>query len=200
MQTGFNSLGKDKIIPAFPGAGGKIENGVAEYQIVSGLIQSTTIGELSGIITTRIKELKKMLEKSGIPVSISKNMDSWQKTHVALVAPMAAAIYFDGGNNYSLARNKKGIRQMNLVLKENFQFLKNSGIGIEPSKLRIIQFLPVGVLNQIMKFLFNSKWAETVICSHALKAKKEMDIVSNDFIKMAEQKGFRLAEFEKLMN
>lgn len=192
-------LGKDKIVPAFPGAGGKIEKGVVEYQIVSGFIQPTTIGELTGNITPRIKELKMILAESGFNVSVSKNMDSWQKTHVAMIAPLAVAIYLDGGNNYTVARNKKVIHQMNLALKENFQFLKNSEIGIEPPKLNIIQILPIWFLNIIMKYLFNSKWAETVICNHALKAKSEMYAVSRDFIKMAEQKGFTLKELNRMM-
>lgn len=113
----INALGYERVIPAFPGSGGKIEDGIVHYQIVSEFIQPTTLGELNGTKSKRIIQLKKILSSSGFPVSVSENMDAWQKTHVAMVAPMGDVIYFDGGNNYSVADNSAAIKQMNMALK-----------------------------------------------------------------------------------
>lgn len=88
---------------------------------------------------------------------------------------------------------------MNLALKENFTFLKKSGIGIEPFKLTIFLILPVFLLNRIMKCVYKTKWAETVICNHALNARHEMDLISKGFVELAESKGFKLVEFRKLL-
>lgn len=195
----INALGPDRVLPAFPGSGGKIENGIVYYEIVSKFIQPTTLGELNGKKTARLKDLCDILRKSGFYVSTSKNMDAWQKTHVAMVAPMGDVIYFDGGDNYSVSRNKKAISQMNLALKENFRFLRRSGIGIEPFKLNIFLILPLFALNVIMKLVFNTKWAETVISNHALNAREEMEVISNDFIELARSKGFNLGELKKLL-
>ena len=49
-------LGDNKIIPAFPGSGGKIEQGIVFYEIVNRFIQPTTLGELSGKTTSRISD------------------------------------------------------------------------------------------------------------------------------------------------
>lgn len=195
----IKALGKERVIPAFPGSGGKIENGIVYYEVFSGIIQPTTIGELNGSKSGRIKELKAILKNAGFKVSISKNMDVWQKTHVAMVGPLGDVIYFDGGNNYSVAKNSLVIKQMNLAMKENFSFLKDSGIGIMPWKLNIISFMPLWVLNFTMKYAFNTKWAETVISNHALKARNEMKVISNEFIELAKSKGYSLKEFEKLV-
>jgi len=195
-----NAIGFEKVIPAFPGAGGKIEDGVVYYELVNKFIQPTTIGELSGKITPRIQELKALLSKSKFHVSISVNMDSWQKTHVAMVAPMGNVIYLDGGNNYSVSKNREAIRQMNLALRENFNFLHKSGIGIEPNKLVFFRFCPLWLLNILMKYVYNTKWAETVICNHALNAKQEMRVISKEFFELAKSKGFNLKEFEKLIH
>ena len=75
----ITALGRERVLPAFPGSGGKIENGIVHYDIVSGFIQPTTIGELDGRCTPRLKDLRGMLKKAGFNVSISKNMDVWQK-------------------------------------------------------------------------------------------------------------------------
>lgn len=127
-------------------------------------------------------------------------MESWQKSHVAMVAPLGNVIYYDGGNNYTVANNKKAIHQMNLALKENFIFLKRSGIGIHPFKLNIFLFMPMFILNPLMRLVYKTKWAETVISNHALNAKQEMDKISNDFLKLADLHGYNLVEFKRLSN
>lgn len=195
----IKELGVERVLPAFPGSGGKIENGIVYYEIVSKFIQPTTLGELNGNKTERLVDINNILKNSGFNVSISKNMDAWQKSHVAMVAPLGTVIYYDGGNNYSVSSNKEAIIQMNKALKENFYFLKKSGIGIEPFKLTIFLFLPLCILNRIMRIVFNTKWAETAISNHALNAKQEMELISNEFLELAQEKGFKLNEFRRLL-
>lgn len=194
----INSLGANRIIPAYPGAGGKIENSVVHYTLTSSFIQPTTFGEIDGLRTDRILDLKNCLCKAGFPVAISNNMDTWQKSHVAMVCPLAYGIYFDGGNNYTFAKNKPAIKQMNLALRETYSFLKHSGIGITPPKLNMFRLIPLFILNFFIPYIFNTKWAETVISNHALSGRYEMEMVTNDFIALAESKGFDLVELKKL--
>ena len=147
----------------------------------------------------RIRELKEVLSEAGFPVAISPDMDVWQKSHVALVAPLAAVIYLDGGNNYTVAKNHEAIKQMNLALKENFRFLHASGIGIEPRRFHSFRFVPLWLLNILMKQAYNTKWAETLICNHALNAKQEMLLLNREFLELARSRGYRLTQFEKLI-
>ena len=139
----IGQIGLERVIPAFPGAGGKVENGIVYYSLTSRFVQPTTLGEIDGKTTQRINELVKILRNAGFPTSISKKMDSWHKSHVAMVCPLAYGIYFDGGNNYTFSKNKMAIIHMNKALKETFSFLKNSGIGVEPTKLNIFRLTPI---------------------------------------------------------
>ncbi len=191
-------MGIERVIPAFPGAGGKIENGIVYYSLTSKFIQPTTLGEITGKPTQRVYELAEILKGAGFPASISKKMDSWQKSHVAMVCPLAYGIYFDGGNNYTFSKNKLAIIQTNKALKETFSFLKKSGIGVEPVKLNLFRLAPLCILNFIMPFVFNTKWAETVISNHALAAREEMEMLFADFILLAADKGYNLIELKKL--
>ena len=194
----IGKIGLERVIPAFPGAGGKVENGIVYYSLTPGFVQPTTLGEINGNISQRIIELAKILKNAGFPTSISNKMDSWQKSHVAMVCPLAYGIYFDGGNNYTLAKNKVAISQMTKALKETFSFIKNSGVGVEPPKLNLFRIAPLCVLNFVMPFVFNTKWAETVISNHALAARGEMEMLFNDFNLLAKNKGFNLTELTKL--
>jgi len=193
-------LGAERIIAAFPGAGGKIENGIVHYQLTPKIIQPTTLGEINGKESQRLTDLKKIIRQAGFSTTISKNMDSWQKSHLAMVCPMAYGIYYDGGNNYSLAKNKKAISLMCKSLRESFAFMNKSKYGVEPFKLNIYRIIPTFLLSAIMSRIINTKWIETVGSNHALAAKKEMEILTKDFIQLAENNGVELKFLKEMMN
>lgn len=194
----IDEIGLERVIPAFPGAGGKLEHGIVFYSLTSRFVQPTTLGEIDGKATSRINELVKILRKAGFSTSISKKMDSWQKSHIAMVCPLAYGIYFDGGNNYTFSKNKMAIVQTNKALKEAFSFLKNSGIGVEPAKLNLFRLIPLPVLDWLLPLVFDTKWAETVISNHALTARDEMEMLFNDFILLAQNRQCNLKELKKL--
>ena len=50
-----------------------------------------------------------------------------------------------------------------------------------------------------MSVIFNTKWMETVGAYHALSARKEMDILTNDFIQLAENEGVELKFLKEMM-
>ncbi|MCL2386587.1 MAG: ketopantoate reductase family protein [Defluviitaleaceae bacterium] len=176
-----NLLGKGRLIPAFAGAGGRIDDGVLYFRLTPRIIQPTTFGELNGVKTSRLRALAKIMRTSRIPYSISKNMDAWQKSHLAMVTALANGIYYDGGDNYTTARNQDAIRFMSASLRKNFLALKARKIPITPSKLNIFHICPIWIMNIALKFLYNTKFAATLISSHALNAKDEMLLLDRDF-------------------
>ena len=175
-----NLIGKGRLIPAFPGAGGKIENDILYYALTPRIIQATTFGEVDGLVTDRLRALAQLFKSSQIPHSISKNMDAWQKSHLALVIPLANGIYYDGGNTYTTAKNKKAIRMMSVALKKSFNSLKAKGIPITPTKLNIICFCPLWIMQICLKLFCNTKLAETV-SSHVPYIKEEMAMLDKAF-------------------
>jgi 2-dehydropantoate 2-reductase len=108
-------------------------------------------------------------------------MDDWQKSHLALVIPLANGLYLDGGTNYTTARNKEALRHMSLSLKENFRTLKRRGITITPWKYCLILLAPQRLLEFGLRKLYATRFAEDMIYSHAIKARNEMMLLENDF-------------------
>jgi 2-dehydropantoate 2-reductase len=174
-------VGKGRIIPGFPGAGGSIDNGVLSYMLTPTIIQKTTIGEIDGMRTMRIITLQNILKSADIPTAISKNMDLWQKSHLALVTALANGIYFDGGDNYTTAENKEALTVISKLLKNNFGKIRSAGIKIEPFKLNIIRLCPISIMNYVISRIFRTKFAEVCIASHAKNAKEEMKLLDWDF-------------------
>jgi len=177
-------VGKGRIIPAFPGAGGKIENGILDYKITPRFIQTTIFGEVSGEKTERIERLKEVFKVAGIPYSITNQMEAWQKNHLALVLPLANGIYKDGGDNFTTAKNKLALRYMALSLKSNFLKLKSTGTRITPSKFHLLLYIPTPMLMFCLRRLYSTNLAGTVICEHALNAKQEMHALDEGFTRM----------------
>jgi len=175
-----NLIGKGRLIPAFPGAGGKIEDDILYYALTPKVLQATTFGEVDGTVTDRLRTLAQLFKSSKIPHSISKNMDAWQKSHLALVIPLANGIYYDGGNTYTTAKNKKAIRLMSIALKNSFSSLKAKGIPITPTKLNIFCFCPLWLMQICLKLFCNTKLAETV-SSHVPYIKEEIAMLDKAF-------------------
>jgi len=175
-----NLVGKGRLLPAFAGAGGKIEDDVLHFAFTPRIIQSTTFGEVDGTNTDRLRVLAGIFKSCRIPYTISKNMDAWQKSHVALVVPLANAIYYDGGNNYSTANNKKAVRMMSATLKKNFNAINAKGIPITPPKLNIFRISPLWVTDFLLKFFCSTKLAETV-SGHVPYIKDEVRLLEKEF-------------------
>lgn len=194
----LESIDKSHIMIAFPGAGGKRENGIVHYHIVSSIIQPTMIGELDGKLTNRLQTLNNLLKTTGFKVSISRNILDWQLSHVAMVCPMANSIYMDGGSNYTTAKNTEAISLMNKAIKEALRFLKTKGYQVVPFKMHLLLRCPLWLMNIIMKTVYNSKWAETVISNHTITAREEMKQLTEEFIKIAEEQKYDLRYFKLL--
>lgn len=85
--------GVNRLIPAFPGAGGSIDNGILNASLTPKIIQPTTFGEISKRKTDRIAELAEIFRKSHIPYQIVSDMHNWQISHLGMVVPIADAYY-----------------------------------------------------------------------------------------------------------
>jgi 2-dehydropantoate 2-reductase len=84
----IEALGGDRVLLGFPGAAAVADDRVIRYLITSAREQPTTIGEVDGRSSPRIKAIGDSLEQAGFPVSICSNMDAWLKTHVAEISPV----------------------------------------------------------------------------------------------------------------
>lgn len=182
-------LGPSRVLLGFPGAGGSRCDGVVRYRLTSSLIQPTTIGEVDGRKSERLMHIAQMLKTAGFPVALSKNMDAWLKTHVAVVSPIANAIYLAGGSNYRLARTRDGLILMIRAVKEGLSVVRALGVPITPPKYRFLTWFPERLLIPILQKGFHTPQAELVLAQHANAARDEMQTLADEFQGLARQAG-----------
>jgi 2-dehydropantoate 2-reductase len=124
-----STLGRERILLGFPGAGGTREGHVVRYIASSGRRRyATTMGELDGRTTPWLEQIAGVFESAGFPVTISPNMDGWLKTHVALILPMGGALYMAGLDNYRLARRRDAVVLMIRAMRESFRVLRDASL------------------------------------------------------------------------
>ncbi len=192
------AAGIDRTLLGFPGAGGEKIGNVVHYRVVSSIIQPTTIGELDGRKSLRIRQIAQTIRSAGFPVSISTNMDAWLKTHVAVVSPIANAIYMANGSNYELSRNPAGVRIMVKAVKEGFTVLKALDIPTTPSKYRFLLWIPESLLVEVLRLFLNTREAELIITRHANHARDEMAELAADFMQLVQRSKISTPEILRL--
>lgn len=192
------AVGHDRTVLGFPGAGGAKEGSTIYYNIVPQLIQPTTIGELDGRRSRRLLTVAAALRQAGFPTVLCANMDAWLKSHIALVCPIADAIYAAGGSNARLARQPENIHLMLRAIREGFQALDALQIPVTPKKLRLLQWLPLSLLVPVMGRVMATGWAENVIARHAVSARDEMQMLADEFQLLSRRSGVHTHAIEAL--
>lgn len=173
-------VGKGKILPAFPGAGGSITNNILDAALTPKIIQPTTFSEISGKKTKRTAQLSKILKHAHIPYQQVNNMHIWQLCHLGMVVPLADA-YYQTEHPESVGQDKVIMKKIAKELKDNFKILYDNLHTLSPYKMNIFRILPIPILTYILSQAYKSRFGHTFMYQHAIKAPDEMKELHNQF-------------------
>ena len=174
-------VGKGRILPAFPGAGGSINNdGILDAALTPRLIQPTTFAEISGNKSEKTKQFSKILRHAHIPYKKVTDMHLWQLCHLAMVVPIADA-YYESDDPEKVEKEWKIMRKTAERLKRNFNFLRKQKGKMTQWKLNILRFLPLPILANMMLVHFGSSFGDKFLFQHARKAPDEMRELHKQF-------------------
>ncbi len=178
----IQALGYDRVLLGFPGTAGVRVDHVVRYLAGRGGRKPTaTVGEIDGRTTRRLDELRSMLEAAGFAVAIEPYIDAWLKTHVALVSPVANALYMAGGDIDRLTRTPDALVLMVRAIREGFRVLQALSIPIRPGAFQILSWLPEPLLVALARRLLGTSVAEVAVAGHANAARDEMKVLADEF-------------------
>jgi 2-dehydropantoate 2-reductase len=199
----LRNLQAEKVLFGFPGGGGSRIDHIVHYidtEKPNGKRMPITIGEIDGKTIERTKKIQHMFKAAGVPVNIVDDIDSWLKYHVAFVLPIGGAL-LKSGDNYKLAKDKETIRMYIRAVKEAGRVLKALGYSKSYNvKFKLFYWLPEGLLINILKKVFNSKFAEVAMMMHANAAKDEMLELGNELRKLKSQTSILTPNLDELIN
>ena len=171
--------GVNRLIPAFPGAGGSIDNGILNASLTPKIIQPTTFGEISKRKTDRIAELAEIFRKSHIPYQIVSDMHNWQISHLRMVLPIADAYYMSSSPE-TVYENKAIMKKTAKQMKDNFKILAKHKI-LSPFKFYLFMICPTWVFTIILSAVFKSKFGHKFMYEHSMNAPQEMRQLHTEF-------------------
>ncbi|MBX3065979.1 MAG: ketopantoate reductase family protein [Anaerolineae bacterium] len=181
----IDAVGRERALFGFARAGGIRKDHIVYYIANEDDSTPMTIGEIDGEMSPRVQQLASSFRSAKIPVAISRNIDAWLKTHVALVSPLANALYSAGGDNYRLAHTRDGLIMGVRAMREGFAVLRALGIPVTPIRAQLLGLMPEPLLVNTMRKTLDSKVAEYAMAGHANAARDEMRQLADEFKALA---------------
>jgi ketopantoate reductase len=165
----------------FPGIGGTVVDGVAEYLRIAQ--QPTTIATgnhpaLTEFVTT--------MRHRGFTVSQTPHMEGWLAYHATFVACVAAALYRCGTDPLRLAADRRTLTLMCRAITEGFAVQRTVGRTGLPRNLAILHhplLRPVAV--RYWAGQLRAPLGELCFAAHARHAKPEMLALADDVLAVA---------------
>ena len=190
-------VGTGRILPAFPGAGGSInDDGILDASLTPRIIQPTTFAEIAGNKSERTKQFSEMLRYARIPYQEVADMHMWQLCHLAMVVPIADA-YYEADCPERAGRDWKIMKKTAERLKRNFIFLRKQEGKLSPWKMNIFRFLPLLFLTIMLAITFESSFGDKFMYQHAMKAPDEMRELHKqfyDYVKRRKRCGYEMLQ------
>jgi 2-dehydropantoate 2-reductase len=179
------ALGRERVVLGYPGAGGRLIDGVVHYQLVPGAVQPTMLGEVDGSITPRLSQIETAFRGAGFAVQVSNSMDAWLKSHAVLISAAANALMMAGCDNLRLARTRDGLILTVRAVREGLRVLRANGVLIEPAHLKLIEMLPEPLLVEACRRAFQLPFAELSWASYVRVGRDELRWLADDFAALA---------------
>ncbi len=193
----IKAIGRERVLLGFPGASAVPNREYIRYIVLDQREQPTTIGELDGAESKRIKAIATALKDAGFPFSMSRNMDAWLKTHAAEISPTINALYMAGGDIGKLKSNREALVLMIRAIREGHCVLSSIGVPITPSIHKIFRWIPEMLLVAITRRKLDDK-AASIKIGHAIGAREEMKAIANEFRELASQSGIATPAIDQL--
>lgn len=188
----------DRAILGFPGAGGRVANGVVQYSIPPAAMQPTMLGEIDGTKTTRVVDLAKLIDSAGFHTRIAKNMDAWLKSHEAFVAATGNATYI-AGNGAAVAGDRAILDLNILAIREIYAAMDAADLPIEPSWLRLWQRLPLPLIRASYgRFVGSTGW-DGLGTEQLHSMRDEVEVITDELIGFARQTSTPTPAFDELV-
>lgn len=191
-SIGFSSwldIVGDRLLPAFPGFGGQIKDGVLHARFLPKFIAATAFGEINGVATERIENLAKLFKTAKLPYVIKKDMQAYLITHS--VSDIAMLSFLHSENKIidkKTARTRKTARKITVTLKAYLREIQKAGVLIDPPILKMVLKFPNLFLDLFfMTWLRTKMVRDMMLPDYANNANNEIVQLSNDLMKFLSQ-------------
>ncbi len=138
--------GKGRVLPLVPGVEGRLAEGVVKARLLPAWFLTTVFGEISGADTYRVRNLKKLFRKAGIPCRAVPDLRRWQVGRLACLLPLTEVC---GKGAWRWGDLKKAAAK----LRKNLNLLREKGVPLS-WKGKLLRVMPEGLMALGLKVFF----------------------------------------------
>ncbi|QOS79594.1 ketopantoate reductase family protein [Paenibacillus sp. JNUCC31] len=161
----------DRLLPAFPGAGGDLKGDVLHAQFGS----KTYFGEINGQESERVKELAGLLETADLKYEILVDMHAFHVSHAALAAVNKHFYTDDGMVDPETARSERILSKLAADIKQNIRLVEQAGIKVIPAETKSLGDLPEKeIISQYRQMLSDDFVIDVKLGNKAISRKAEI--------------------------
>ncbi|MFB4323323.1 2-dehydropantoate 2-reductase N-terminal domain-containing protein [Priestia sp. BR_2] len=191
-SIGFSSwldIVGDRLLPAFPGFGGQIKDGVLHARFLPKFIMATVFGEINGVVTERIENLAKLFKTAKLPYVIKKDMQAYLITHSVSDIAMLSVLQSENKIiDKKRIGTRKTARQITATLKAYLLAIQKAGVSIDPPMLKMVLKFPNLFLDLFfMTWLRTKMVRDMMLPDYANNANNEIVQLSHDLMKFLNQ-------------
>lgn len=186
-SIGFSSwldIVGDRLVPAFPGFGGQIKDGVLHARILPKFLVPTVFGEINGVVTKRIENLSKLFISAKLPYVIKKDMQSYLITHSVTDIALLSCLHSENRIDKKTARTGKTARKITVTLKSYLRAIQKAGISIDPPMVKMALIFPNLLMDLLFMIWLRTKMVrDMMLPDYANSATNEIVQLSHDLMK-----------------
>ncbi|MDG0813506.1 ketopantoate reductase [Cohnella rhizosphaerae] len=182
-SIGFSSwldIVGDRLLPAFPGVGGQIKEGILYARIPPKALMATTFGEINGLVTERVEKLVKIFETAKLACAMNKDMKSYLITHSVSDIALLSVLHLDD----KTVKTRKTAHKITVTLKSYLRALQKAGVAINPATFKIVLKIPDLILDFFFMIWLRTKMVRDMrLPDYAGNANNEIVHLNNDLLK-----------------
>jgi 2-dehydropantoate 2-reductase len=182
-------LGRDRVLGGFPGVGGTWEGEVLVYadreKPGDKPFDRLIIGEAHPDAAAAADVLQKHLQQFGMNIERYVPIMAWHWSHIALILPLAGAVYRHDQDLDAVARDRALLKQTMRATAQGFAAIRRAGYPILPRGLNVMRWIPAALGAGKIAALLQSEFGRIALAAHAATARDEMHGFAMDVLALA---------------
>ena len=183
--SSWHNIVGDRLLPAFPGFGGQIKDGVLYARFMPKFLAATSFGEINGAVTQRVLKLAQVFQAAKLPNVIKKDMQAFLITHsVSDIALLGSLYAWNQTVDPVTPGTRQTARQITVTLKAYLKAIRKAGVAVDPPVFNIVPKLPSFVLDVLFIAWLRTKMVKDMLLpDYANAANQEVMQLEQDLTK-----------------